>query len=156
MEGESSCCVDKAQWRRRLWRTTLLICTFLHKPAAACTTNALITKRELITHANDPALGDISVLVKERQGLTAEMLPWPLLGADFECVNLYDPFSSPLRYILGTDENNCADEPSDSPLPRSCLLRFFSPKYFPCRSLCKEQYNHENFSKSKLVSWVNN
>lgn len=41
-----------------------LICTFLHKPDAASTTNALITKQELIIHVNYPALGQISVLVK--------------------------------------------------------------------------------------------
>lgn len=51
-----------------------LICTFLRKPEAASTTNALITKQELITHVNYPALGQISNLVKDSQVLAAEIL----------------------------------------------------------------------------------
>lgn len=52
-----------------------LICTFLHKPEATFTTNALITKQELITHVNYPALGQISKLVKDSQVLAAQTLP---------------------------------------------------------------------------------
>lgn len=52
-----------------------LICTFLHKPEATSTTNALITKQELITHANYPVLGQISKLVKDSQVLVTENLP---------------------------------------------------------------------------------
>lgn len=52
-----------------------LICTFLHKPEAVSTTNAPITKQELITHVNYPALGQISKLVKDSQVLATEILP---------------------------------------------------------------------------------
>lgn len=73
-----------------------LICTFLHKPDAAYTTTTLITKQELITCANYPALGQIPRLVKGGQGLSTWVLPLSVAEAKLGCLDHWDQLSPPL------------------------------------------------------------